>query len=189
MGPQAIQLVSSAIKARLNEACKAAGAVGTTFLGPLDDPNASNAPLVLFPYRVTPNESLRNAGHSVPGETFDDTEQVFENALPLDVHYMLTVGPRNQTDEGNALSVLGYALQLLNDTALLTGSAVQGEVVRLTLGVANSEEMSRIWALFPTVNYRTSVLLLASPVWIDPANPKLPAAGVVVQDVPDGQLN
>ena len=32
-----------------------------------------------------------------------------------------------------------------------------------------SEEMSRIWTLFPTANFRTSVVYLAYPVLIDPA--------------------
>ena len=40
--------------------------------------------------------------------------------------------------------------------------------MRLTIESAGSDEMGRIWTLFPAANYRTSVTYLASPVWIDP---------------------
>jgi hypothetical protein len=46
---------------------------------------------------------------------------------------------------------------------------VDGETVRLTLDPISNEEMGRVWTLFPTENYRTSVIYIASPVWIDPA--------------------
>jgi hypothetical protein len=60
-------------------------------------------------------------------------------------------------------------MQALNDRPVLLGIAVQGETARLSLEPTTTEEMSRIWSLFPTVNFRTSVVYLASPVWIDPA--------------------
>ena len=44
-----------------------------------------------------------------------------------------------------------------------------------------SDEISRVWNLFPTANYRTSVAYVASPVWIDPALP-WSVAGPVVED-------
>jgi hypothetical protein len=45
----------------------------------------------------------------------------------------------------------------------------------------STDDSSRIWALFPTANYRTSVAYLASPVWIDPPTPEA-TAGPVVDD-------
>jgi hypothetical protein len=42
--------------------------------------------------------------------------------------------------------------------------------------------MSRIWTLFPTANYRTSVVYLATPVWIDPAH--IAATGAPVVEEP-----
>ena len=63
----------------------------------------------------------------------------------------------------------------------LTGVGVDHETVHLTFEPLTTEEASRIWALFPTANYRTSIAYLASPVWIDPVVPE-PVAARVVQD-------
>jgi hypothetical protein len=60
-------------------------------------------------------------------------------------------------------------------------AAVDQETVRVTLEPLTTEEASRIWALFPTANYRTSIAYLATPVWIDPPAP-LPVAAAVIQD-------
>lgn len=169
MDALAIQNVTLAIAAQLKTALAAAGVVGnqSPFVGPLDDPQAINAALVLFLYRVTASQALRNTDHVVGPANANDTEHVYATALPLDLHYLVTVG-RQQAAEPDELRVLGFAMQSLNDAAVLSGTPVEGETVRLTLDTATSEELSRIWALFPTVNYRTSVLYLASPVWIDP---------------------
>jgi hypothetical protein len=69
-------------------------------------------------------------------------------------------------------------MQLLQGASTITGLAVQGDTVRVTLDPVTSEEMSRIWNLFPTRNYRTSVVYLVTPVWIDPVAPLPPAAPV-----------
>ena len=44
--------------------------------------------------------------------------------------------------------------------------------MQVSLEPLSTEEMSRIWTLFPTANYRTSVAYIASPVWIDPPKPR-----------------
>jgi hypothetical protein len=187
MSAGAIHLVTKAIEARLLDALQlaypAGGAVtGKAYVGPLDDPSAAEAHLVLFLCRVTPSQSLRNAEHRVsaaPGKP----DQVYQNALALDLHYMLTVGPRGQAGEAESLRLLGFALQALNDAPVLAGSAVAGETVRLSLDPLGLDEMSRVWALFPAFNYRTSVLYLASPVWIDPAAVDAPPGNVVSQRI------
>lgn len=56
----------------------------------------------------------------------------------------------------------------------------------MTLEPLTTEEASRIWALFPTANYRTSVVYLATPVWIDPLLPEIVGAPVVVDVLRDG---
>jgi hypothetical protein len=70
-------------------------------------------------------------------------------------------------------------MQALNTAPELTGAVIDHETVRVTLEPLATEEASRIWALFPTTNYRTSIAYLASPVWIDPELPALVAAPVV----------
>jgi hypothetical protein len=72
-------------------------------------------------------------------------------------------------------------MQALQADPELTGAAVSQDVVRVTLEPLTTEEASRIWALFPTANYRTSVAYLATPVWIDPQEPA-PLAAPVTQD-------
>jgi hypothetical protein len=53
--------------------------------------------------------------------------------------------------------------------------------VRVTLEPLTTEEASRIWTLFPTANYRTSIAYLATPVWIDPPQ-ATPLAAPVRED-------
>ena len=70
------------------------------------------------------------------------------------------------------------ALQIDPD---VTGPAVNYETVRVTLEPLTTEESSRIWTLFPTANYRTSIAYLATPVWIDPPQ-VIPLAPPVLED-------
>lgn len=193
MSAEAIRLITNAIKSRLDTALiSEAGDINPspTFVGPLDDDDAKNASLVLFLYRIVPNQSLRNVEHTVsvqPTKTGDPTYQTYHNALALDLHFLLTAGPKDKAGELESLRFLGYAIRALNDSPIFIGSEIGGEIVRLSLDSVNTEEISRIWALFPTVNYRTSVLYLASPVWIDPALPSSQAPSVVNQGVLAGQ--
>ena len=48
-----------------------------------------------------------------------------------------------------SLRVLGCAMQTLNDQPQLVGLGVGGDTIRVTLEPVGSEEMSRIWTLFP----------------------------------------
>ena len=45
-------------------------------------------------------------------------------------------------------------------------TAVPGQTVRLTPEPYPMEEMSRVWGLFPTTPYQTSIVYLATPVII-----------------------
>jgi Pvc16 N-terminal domain len=76
----------------------------------------------------------------------------------------------------------------LNERPLFAGSAVDNEPVRLSLYPGTSDELSRVWALFPDQNYRTSVLYLASPVWIDPDAARAEAPPVVFDRKRTGAL-
>jgi hypothetical protein len=174
--------VTMALQGRLQTALKNSPVPGTVFVGPLDDPDAGSAALTLFLYRVVPNASLRNREHRVPSSTTPQVT-VFENALPLDLYYLLTVGTTPGTSEEGLLRALGYAMQALQADPDLTGPAVNYETVRVTLEPLTTEEASRIWALFPTANYRTSIAYLATPVWIDP-----PQAAPVAAPVSEDQL-
>ena len=54
--------------------------------------------------------------------------------------------------------------------------------MHVSLDPLTTEESSRIWALFPTANYRTSVAYIATPVWIDTMLPAT-IGGRVVTDI------
>lgn len=172
MSADAIYQVTRTLRLRLEQV---AGA-GMVFVGPLDDPDVGNASLILFLYRIMPNASLRNREHRVPSNLAPVA--VFRNALPLDLHYLLTVGKTAGPSEEFLLRTLGAAMQALQLDADLTGVEVGYETVHLSLDPLTTEETSRIWALFPTANYRTSIAYLATPVWIDPKQPELGAPPV-----------
>ncbi len=171
MSAESIFRVTLALQVNLQKALTDSGHPGTVFIGPLDDPDAQGAALILFLYRMAPNAVLRNSEHRVAAPPGQPGPIVYTNALPLDLYYLITVGTRPGSSEEPLLSALGAAIQALNDLPQLAGSGVAPDPVRLTMETLSTEEISRIWALFPTVNYRTSIAYLASPVWIDPATP------------------
>ena len=179
MTGDAIKRVTDALKARLEIALSRSTVPGTVFVGPLDDADSSGAALILFLYRIVPNPSLRNRDHVVPNTT--PPPVTFKNSLPLDLYYLVTIGTTPGSSEETLLTALGFAMQELQNDPELIGPVVQHQTVHISLEPLTTEESSRIWALFPTANYRTSVAYLATPVWIDP--PLTPTvAAPVVQD-------
>jgi hypothetical protein len=178
MSANALFNVTQALKERLQQALSDAMDPGTVFVGPLDDPDAKGASLILFLYRIEPNPSLRNREHVVVSGTPPHEPIVHYNALPLMLHYLITVGTRDGAAEDPLLRLLGFAMRALNDAPELTGPKVGHETVRVSLEPVSTEEMSRVWTLFPVVNYRTSIAYVATPVWIDPRDPPLVAGRV-----------
>ncbi len=179
MDAQAIKTVTAAFRDRLLAVFSVNKIAGPVFVGPLDDPNAAGAAAVLFLYRVAVNAELRNAEHQRAPLPPGTTPTLLSGGLPLDLYYLLTAGTAQTGGEIDALGTLGFAMQNINDLPNLVGSPVANETVRLTLDSVTSEEMGRIWTLFPTANYRTAVIYLASPVWIDPAQSPLAGSPVL----------
>jgi hypothetical protein len=175
MNADALLRVTKALRGRL----ELVAGTGKVFVGPLDDPDAAGASLVLFLYRIMPNASLRNREHRVPSDVPPPPVVIFSNPLPVDLYYLLTVGTTPGDDEEALLETLGGAMQALQLDPDLTGPGVGYETVHVALDPLTTEEMSRLWALFPTANYRTSIAYLASPVWIDPKVPAAVGAPVV----------
>ena len=182
MSADAIYQVTKTLRLRLEQVA----GPGKVFVGPLGDPDVGNASLILFLYRIMPNASLRNREHRVQWAAVPAPVEVFRNALPLDLHYLLTVGTTPGDDEEFLLKTLGAAMQALQLDAELLGPDVDYETVHVSLDPLTTEETSRIWALFPTANYRTSVAYLATPVWIDPKEPERRAAPVVTDTLAVG---
>jgi hypothetical protein len=176
MSSAAFRIVTEAIRDRVKTALGA-----DVHVGPLDDLEAKDARLVLFLYRLSVNADLRNAGHRQVSANANGPIVLFEKAVPFDLHYLLTASPSSDSNDLEGLLDLGTAIQALNDEPELVGGALSGDTVRLSLEAMPTEEMGRIWALFPAVNYRTSVVVLATPVWIDPARPS-PSAKPVTHE-------
>jgi hypothetical protein len=175
----AINTVTTALKALLETALDPTGTTQHVFVGPLDDTAGDKLNLHLFLYRVAVSADLRSTDHVVPAATPNDPPTIYRGSLPLDLYYLLTVSTKGSADELGDLTMLGQAMQALNDGPILSGASVKNETARISLDPVGSEEMSRVWTLFPTANYRTSVVYLVSPVWIDPALPTSPGTPVV----------
>ena len=92
MKADAILRVTEALRDRLKVALASSGVPGTVFVGPLDDPDASGAALILLLYRVVPSPSLRNREHRVVSTATPPAAVVFQGSLPLDLYFLVTVG-------------------------------------------------------------------------------------------------
>jgi len=182
----AIKLVTDELRRRLEIALTRSTIPGTVFVGPLDDADASGAALVLFLYRIVPNANLRNREHTIVTNT--PPPIIYRNSLPLDLYYLVTVGTIPGSSEETLLTALGFAMQELQMDPELTGPTINHQAVHVSLEPLTTEESSRIWALFPTANYRTTVAYLATPVWIDPERPTIPAEPVVQDQLLAGVL-
>jgi len=142
--------------------------------------------LNLFFYQATPNSGWRNVGlPSVNGKG----ERTGNPPLAVDLHYMLTAYSK---EAFGAEILLGYAMQVLHETPVLTrrfirqkrqelagdgdlllgalatsNLAEQAEQIKITLQPTDPEVMSRLWTGFqssfrPTVAYRVTVVLIES---------------------------
>ena len=122
MSADAIFRATQALRTRLQQALADAGDPGSVFIGPLDDPDAQGAALILFLYRIMPNASLRNREHRVLSDSPPPPVLIFTNSLPLDLHYLLTA---YGADQFHAEILLGYGMQLLHETPVLTRNAIR----------------------------------------------------------------
>lgn len=144
--------------------------------------------LNIYLYHVTRNQGWHSA--ELPARD-SRGELVRQPTLPLDLHYLLTAfGSSDLQSE----ILLGYAMQLLHETPVLTRTALrrtltaaavspqilpaaysalraadlaeQVELVKLTPAVVSVDEMSKIWTSLQT-RYRTSSCYHASVVLIE----------------------
>jgi hypothetical protein len=150
--------------------------------------------LNLFLYHVAPNTAWRNV--DLPS-TNGHGERTANPPLALDLWYLLTAFGQQDFE---AEILLGYAMQLLHETPVLTREAIrrslapaspvggglllppplnalpaaelaeQIELVKLTPQPMNVDEISKLWTAFQT-NFRPSVAYQASVVLIESARP------------------
>ena len=166
----ALDLVTAAIIDLLKNSLRAQPAVPedafTIILGSPDE-GVGEADLVLFLYLVTPAPELRNADRVRPWPTSADAPRLLEPAVPLELHFLVTLG-KGAPAGAPGLGRLVDAIRAIESASpLVVPDAFQG-AVWLSLLPLTSDEMARIWGLFPNENCRTSFAFRASPVWIDP---------------------
>ena len=144
--------------------------------------DTANSALVLFLYRITPNADLRNVDRIRRPDAVSPP-QLFEPAVPLDLHYLVTTGA-SAADPNVALArltALGDAIRAIEAASPLALPEVFQDAVWLSLDPMTTDELARIWGLFPNENCRSSFGFRSSPLWIDPRQP-VPAGPPVVAD-------
>ena len=123
---------------------------------------------------LEPNAALRNTPvfRAPPASRPVTAAAAPVAAIPFDLHYLITCY-RQPTPGGVAapepgeLTSLGEIIRVFHAEPILTGSALPGQNVRLSPENYGPEEMNRVWGLFPEEPFRTSIVYLASPVFIE----------------------
>lgn len=194
----AIASVTAVLKDLLDNALidsAASGSVGDRIKVTASTPDriatgeTESAQLNLFLYNITPNLGWRNVG--LPSRN-DRGERLTNPPLGLDLHYLLTA---YEKDDLEAEVLLGYAMQVLHETPILTrrairqalgsGSVVDGdilppalralnasdladqvELIKITPQALSTEEMSKLWTAFQS-KFRPSVAYHVSVVLIE----------------------
>lgn len=165
------------------------------------------AQLNLFLYHVAPNTGWRNAG--LPSAT-PRGERATNPPLGLDLFYLLTAYGKLDFE---AEILLGYAMQMLHETPILTRDAIrkslaptspvgggilppalgalsatdladQVELVKLSMQPLSMEEIYKMWGAFQ-VNYRPSVAYQASVVLIEGRHPARDSLPVLMRGAAD----
>ena len=147
---------------------------------------ASTSDLTLFLYLIAPDAAQRNQERVRP---FPSTTlppqietQVVRPAVPLELRYLVTPGS-DGTGNSAGLGWLAHAVRVIECASPLSlGEPYFQPAIWLSLLPYETDELSRIWGLFPNVNCRSSIIFRAGPVWIDPLV-NAPVAAPVQSDV------
>jgi hypothetical protein len=128
--------------------------------------------LSIFLYQVLENIHLKNQEMQIKDPTILEFPPI-----ALDLYYILTAYPSGVQDITERTreehSILGKAIQIINDNTLLTGSVLKGSLamngydLHITLTPVNLDDMTKMWTTFPGKPFRSSICFLATPVMID----------------------
>lgn len=164
MTAEAIVDTTQALRVRLETAVGA----NQVYIGPPLTNEVGQRRVALFLFHVEPNRDLRNVEHLIPAPGAPDDPHIPANALPLDLRFLISVFRLPAADGAvpNELNALGEIIQVLHAEPTLGGGLLRGQQVRLTPEPYPMEELSRVWGLFPQTVFRTSIVYLASPVFV-----------------------
>jgi hypothetical protein len=174
----------------------AVGSVTVSVLAPdrvVPEHGTEASQINLFLYLVTPNPGWRN--ERLPSRDTSGRLRLTNAPLALDLHYLLSVYSGGDL---HAEILLGYAMQLLHETPVLTRDAIrialnpspdvgsvlppalqalvdsgledQVELIKLTPQYLNTEEMSKLWTAMQT-HFRPTAAYTASVVLIEATHP------------------
>ena len=128
--------------------------------------------LSLFLYQVLENIHLKNQEMQIR----DPTTLTFP-PIVLDLYYMFTSYPSGIQDITERTreehSILGRAIQIINDNSVLAGSVLKGNLdvngyeLHITLTPVSLDDMTKMWTTFPGKPFRSSICCLVTPVMID----------------------
>jgi hypothetical protein len=208
-GALAIAAVTATLKDLLNDGLlnhdlSQVGSFSVTASPPDRITTGQNEPnqLNLFLYQVTPNLGWRNA--DLPSRDSTGATRLTNPPLALDLHYMLTA---YGSQDFNAEILLGYAMQLLHETPILTrdqlqtvlgnpspvnGSVLpplfgnlsavdladQVELIKISPVYLSTEELSKMWTAMQA-RYRPTMAYLVSVVLIQATDPIVSAPPVL----------
>lgn len=170
------------------------GSVDVTAIAPdqIQQAGADTPQLNLFLYQITPNPGWRNAGMPSRDER---GERLTNPPLALDLYYLLTAYGQQDFE---AEILLGYAMQKLHETPVLTRNAIrdilvaampvggstpqlweavvaselaeQVEQIKIVPHTLNTEDTSKLWSAFQA-SYRSSFAYQVSVVLIESRHP------------------
>lgn len=150
---------------------RAVGDVNRVHVGPPIAAEVDQSLVSVFLFHTQVNAQLRNELRQASPPPLEPATAPAESrdALPLDLRFLITVfrEPNGSARSPNELQRLGEIVQVLHAEPTLTGARLHGQTVRLTPEPYPMEELSRVWGLYPQDMYRTSVVYLASPVFIE----------------------
>jgi hypothetical protein len=194
-GALAIAAVTATLKDLLNEGLlnhdlSSIGSFSVTAQAPdrITTGNTESNILNIFLYQVTPNVGWRNV--DLPSRD-SRGNRVTNPPLALDLHYLITA---YGTQDTNAEVLLGFAMQLLHETPVITreqlrvvlgppspvdGTILPGpfgtlsaddladqvELIKITPSYLSSEELSKLWTAMQA-RYRPSMAYMVSVVLI-----------------------
>lgn len=147
-----------------------------TLASPASVGDGNDARLTLYLYRITENGDLKNVRRT------GDSDLRYGSPLVLDLHYLLTAHPSTSGNDETGRtseqhSILGQAMRVLHDNAILRGSELVGSLAdipeeEVRISVTPTEQPSfdalvSLWGTFPDQAYQPSLSYLVSPVQVE----------------------
>lgn len=137
--------------------------------------------LTVFLYQVTENGHLRDADWEGDAGNGENVGTADESPLVLDLHYLLTVHPKQGSQSGTGSTptertsrqheLLGLAMQILYENSILRGSdlpeSFAGRELQISVESKSTDELTNIWSTFQKQPFRPSVAYRVTPVLIE----------------------